>query len=94
MSNATLCAYYRQKRKKEKMTNAMKNRKYSTDKQYVYNLDIFLNRIFEYNMYLTRQHQTRFRRYNKVVLNNKNIYCGKIYYIKKRIPIQEYLGID
>ena len=84
MSNATRCAYYRQKRKKEKMTNSMRNRKYSTDKHIVYNLDIFLNRIFEYNMYLTRQHQTRSRRYNKVVLNNKNIFFGKFYYIKKR----------
>ena len=84
MSNATLCAYYRQKRKKEKMTNAMKNRKYSTDKHIVYNLRIFLNRIFQHNMYLTRQHQTRSRRYNKVVLNNKNIFFGKFYYIKRK----------
>ena len=62
----------------------MKNRKYSTDKHIVYNLRIFLNRIFQHNMYLTRQHQTRSRRYNKVVLNNKNIFFGKFYYIKKR----------
>ena len=28
----------------------MRNRKYSTDKHIVYNLDIILNRIFEYNL--------------------------------------------
>ena len=94
MSNATLCAYYRQKRKKEKMTNVMNNRKFANNKKIVYNMRILLNSTFLYKRYLIKSPIVRHRKRVEVTLNNKNIYCGKIYYIKKRIPIQEYLGID
>ena len=85
MSNATLCAYYRQKCKKEKMTNAMKNRKYSTDKHIVYNLPIQLNRKFQKLLNAKILIDTRTMRYKRIERNNKNIFYAKFYQMNKKV---------
>ena len=94
MHNPTYYAYMRFQNKRKKTTRAMNNRKFANNKKIVYNMRILLNSTFSYKSYLIKSPIVRHRKRVEVTLNNKNIYCGKIYYIKKRIPIQEYLGID
>ena len=81
MSNATLCAYYRQKRQKEKMTNAMKNRNWSSA-TITLKMGIILNRTFT-NKLNSHKPRKRILSLIMVIQNNKNIlYFKKYFHIK------------
>ena len=82
MSNATLCAYYRQKRKKEKMTNVMMNRRNWLSATITLKMGIILNRTFTNKL---NSHKPRKRILNliMVIRNNRNIlYFTKYIHIK------------
>ena len=82
MSNATLCAYYRQKCKKEKMTNAMKNRRNWLSATITLKMGIILNRTFT-NKLNSHKPRKRILSLIMVIQNNKNIlYFKKYFHIK------------
>lgn len=82
MSNATLCAYYRQKRKKEKMTNAMMNRRNWLSATITLKMGIILNRTFT-NKLNSHKPRKRILSLIMVIRNNENIlYFKKYFYIK------------
>ena len=87
MSNATLCAYYRQKRKKKKMTNAMMNRRNWLSATITLKMGIILNRTFT-NKLNSHKPRKRILSLLMVIRNNGNIlYFKKYFHIKneKRI---------
>ena len=82
MSNATLCAYYRQKRKKKKMTNAMMNRRNWLSATITLKMGIILNRTFT-NKLNSHKPRKRILSLIMVIQNNKNIlYFKKYFHIK------------
>lgn len=82
MSNATLCAYYRQKRQKEKMTNAMMNRRNWLSATITLKMGIILNRTFT-NKLNSHKPRKRILSLIMVIQNNKNIlYFKKYFHIK------------
>ena len=82
MSNATLCAYYRQKRKKKKMTNAMMNRRNWPSATITLKTDIILNRAFA-NKLDWHKLNKRILSLLMVIRNNENIlYFKKYFHIK------------
>ena len=82
MSNATLCAYYRQKRKKKKMTNAMMNRRNWLSATITLKMGIILNRTFT-NKLNSHKPRKRILSLLMVIQNNKNIlYFKKYFHIK------------
>ena len=72
MSNATLCAYYRQKRKKEKMTNAMMNRRNWSNTTITLKTGIILNRTFTNKLNMQKP-KKRILNLIMVIRNNRNI---------------------
>ena len=82
MSNATLCAYYRQKRKKKKMTNAMMNRRNWLNATITLKMGIILNRTFT-NKLNSHKPKKRILNLIMVIRNNRNIlYFTKYIHIK------------
>ena len=82
MSNATLCAYYRQKRKKKKMTNAMMNRRNWLSATITLKMGIILNRTFT-NKLNSHKPRKRILSLLMVIRNNGNIlYVKKYFHIK------------
>ena len=82
MSNATLCAYYRQKRKKKKMTNAMMNRRNWLSATITLKMGIILNRTFT-NKLKAHKPNKRILSLLMVIRNNGNIlYFKKYFHIK------------
>ncbi len=82
MSNATLCAYYRQKRKKKKMTNAMMNRRNWLSATITLKMGIILNRTFTNKLNMQKP-KKRILNLIMVIRNNRNIlYFTKYIHIK------------
>ena len=82
MSNATLCAYYRQKRKKEKMTNVMMNRRNWLSATITLKTGIILNRTFTNKLNMQKP-KKRILNLIMVIRNNRNIlYFTKYIHIK------------